>query len=155
MLHIAQKPVTPVESFGVFERQQSLLPQQLQHLFQRWCLEPPVAAPTNNLEGLGDKFNLTYTASTSLDITHQTLSLHLSVDHRLHPPQGFKGTEVEVLAIGKRSQHRHQPTARRPITSDHPRLDHCVALPIPPLGLVILFHGIEVEYQCTALTVGP
>ncbi len=155
MLHIAQKPITTVESFGVFERQQPLLPQQLQHLFQRWRLEPPVAATANNLEGLSDKFNLAYTTRTALDITHQTLSLHFPVDHRLHAPQGFKGTEIEVLAVGKGSQHRHQPAARRPVAGHHPRLDHGVALPVASLGLVVLFHSIEVEHQRATLAVGP
>ena len=106
------------------------------------------------MEGLHHEFNFPDTAATELDIVLQALATNLPADHRLHRPQGFKRTEVDVLAIHKRAQHFHQHLTGPLVAGNHPRLDHGIALPIAPLVLIVSLQSRETECQGSTLAVG-
>ena len=106
------------------------------------------------MEGLTDELHLPNTTGPKLDVIVHALALHLAGDHRLHLAQGFKRTEVHILAIDKGLEARHQFRPSGQIARHHPCLDHRVAFPLTPMHLVIVFHRIEAQRQRAAFTKG-
>src|SRR5690606_26551290 len=108
------------------------------------------------------KFHFANAALPQLYVLTHALALHLAIDQAFHIAQRVYHAEVNVLAIAKRLQQLTQfltqsLTMGFAFTTDHrqsARLDHGVALPLAPLGLVVVFHGIKIQSESAALPVG-
>ena len=91
---------------------------------------------------------------TQFHIILQTPPAHLGGDHMLHTTQAFDYAKVYIAAKHKRPQGRHQLTGGFRVARHRAGLDQGIALPVPPLILVILFQGGEIVHQGAALAIG-
>ncbi len=107
----------------------------------------------NQLKGLGDKLHLANAAGTQLDVLRHALALHFLLNKLLHGAQRFDGREIQIAAVDERTKHRQQFGTGSLIATDHTRLDHRVALPVPALVLIILLQRVEAEHQRPGRTV--
>ncbi len=104
------------------------------------------------LEDLDDKFDLTNTASTELDVVFQATATHLAGNHPFHISQGLDNAEVDVAAEHERAQHGAQLVGVGIVAVAHdPRFDHRVTLPVATLLLVVIFQRGKAQHQWPAV----
>ena len=104
------------------------------------------------LEDLDDKFDLTNTASTELDVVFQATATHLAGNHPFHISQGLDHAEVDVAAEHERAQHGAQLVGVGIVAVAHdPRFDHRVTLPVATLLLVVIFQRGKAQHQWPAV----
>ena len=152
---VAQEQVGRGEFRHRLHGQATQFPALLQHRQQFALLQAEVAPSPDQLEALGDEFHLADTAVSQLDVVFQPAPAHLAGDHLLHAAQALDDPEIHVAAKHEGSQGGHQFRNAVLRTGNRARLDQGVALPVPPLVLVVLFQGGEIVHQGTALAVGP
>src|SRR5690606_40609527 len=99
----------------------------------------------NQLEGLTDELDLADTAGAQLDVVLQAFALHFPLDQLFQVAQRLDGGKVQVATVDEGPQPLHQLRAGGLIPCHHAGLDHCVALPVPALALVVLLERIEAE----------
>ena len=147
MLGIAQEFIAFAQ-FGHCRGRQITLPLQGgQHTEQRTLLQAEIAPSVDQLKGLSDELDLADATGTQLDIRSHALAPHFLLDQLLHGAQRLDGGEVQVTPVDEGSQHLQQLLAGLLVTTDDPRLDHRVALPVAPLILVVLLKRIEAVDQ--------
>ncbi len=147
MFHITQEGVRLGQFGHCFSRHAHLLRQLRQDVEQFALLQVDITTAADQLERLSDELHLTDATCAQLDVVIQPLAPHLAVDHRLHVAQGLEGAEIDVLSINEGTQQLHQFLPGLLVTGHHPRLDHGVALPVPPLILVVVFDGGKAASQ--------
>ena len=86
-------------------------------------------------------------------IVLQPSATDFGVDHPLHATQTFYRAEVHIAPIDEWAQQRRQLGGLLRVACHGPRLDHGIALPIPPLVLIIALKRSETVHQGAAFTV--
>jgi hypothetical protein len=125
-----------------------------QYLEQGPLLQAQVAPAVNQLIGLGNEFHFANATRAQLDIFGHALAPHLLLDQLLHGAQRIDGGKIQIAAVHEGPQQAEQLSARGLVAGHDPGLDHGVAFPVAALILVILFEGIEAEYQGPRRAVG-
>ena len=154
MLGVAQEDIGRLQLVHHRGGQQLHVAQLIENNPQWALLQADFLTAANQLETLGDKFNFADTARAEFDVVMQAATRDLALDHRLHIAQRLNGGKVQIAAVGKRPQAGHQALICRFVTGNAARLDQRVALPVPALVLVVLFHGVEADHQRPALAIG-
>ncbi len=145
----AQEPVGGGQLGHGIGREQPLGTEQRKHRLDRAYLQVRIAAAANELKRLADELDLANTARAELDVVGHALALEFAVDQGLEVAQGFDSAEVQIAPVNKGPQHGHQLGDGAGLAGHGPRLGHGVALPLPRLGVVIAFHGVEAHGQRT------
>ncbi len=101
----------PQEDIGVEQvllrvsTQSAIMAQPVERRSQVAAAQRPFRAAADKLQRLRDKFDLTDTAGTELDIVGQLTLLHLDLDQRFHVAKRFEDAVVEVSAVDERLDH--------------------------------------------------
>ena len=103
MLGVTQELITFAQFTDHLCRQVALAFQDGQDFEQRPLLQAQIAAAVNQLECLGDKFDLADTARPQLDIVSHAFAPHFLLDQLLHGAQRFNRGKIEVATIHKRA----------------------------------------------------
>ena len=128
---------------------------QHDHRFvKRGLLKTQIASAVHQLQRLHDELDFANATRPELDVLPQAFAAHLFVDLHLHAAQRFEGREIQIAAIHERTQTLEQFLARNLIACDDARLDERVTLPVAPLTLIIIFHGVEAAHQRTFAAIG-
>jgi len=144
---VAQKFIAFAQLADYRARQIALPFQGGQHFKQRPLLQTEITAAVDQLECLGNKLHFTNSARPQFDVVGHAFAPHFLLDQLLHGAQRFNRRKIQVTAIHKRAQQAEQLRAHHLITGHDPGLDHCIALPVAALILVVLLQRIKAQHQ--------
>ncbi len=115
--------------------------QRLQGRQQAALAQGRLTAATDQLQRLGQEFDLADAAGAALDIVQPVLARDLGGDRRLHLAQTVERGEIQVAAIDEGPQRLQPGLAGGDIAGHRARLDPGVALPVAAFALEVLVHA--------------
>ena len=124
--------------------------QPVKHRQQGALLQRRLAPAAHELQCLGDELDLADATGTEFDVGPHTLARDLALDERFHRAQRLKRAVIEILAKHEWLEAREQPLAGNTVAGGDARLDEGVTLPLAPVHLVVVFHGVERHRQRSA-----
>ena len=149
VLHPPQEVVRGVKLGDRFRLQKPAtvagLGQALEHR-QSWAFTQRRIAPAaNQLQRLGDEFDLAYPAGTELDVAGEFATRHFRAHFGVQFAHRRDRTEIEVLAKHEGTHDRIQP--RVVIARKRATLDPCVAFPLASLADEVILQSVEAHRE--------
>ena len=147
MLGGAQEPVGGAQRFHRVGREQTELAEARKHRQQAPVAQRRGAAAAHHLERLRGELDLPDPPRAVLHAVLHALAGDLLLHHRLQRTQRLQRAEVDVAPIHERPEPFEQLRRQHQVAADRPRPDQRVALPVAPVGLVVLLERVEAEHQ--------
>ncbi len=127
--------------------------QQLQHRQRRLYLQGHVPPATDQLEHLGQEFNLADAAGAELDVIGHILFGHFATNLRMQLAHRIDRAKIQVFTEHKGTADGFQSVVMAP--GQRPRLDPGITLPFAPLSDEIVLQHVERTYQRPRIAIRP
>ncbi len=149
------------EAVGIEQRRARLggqmpgIAQGSQRRLQTTFAQRGLAATADQLQRLGEEFDLADAARAALEIIGHVATRDLGGDAGLHLAQAVERAVVEIAPVDERPQRVEEARAGVEIARHRPRLLPGVALPVAALALEVLLHRRETQGDAPGVAERP